>query len=62
MFFDIAVAAEDLLGHDGVVEALVGQHALEDRRHQAEHVVGRLAVGVIVGAMGDVGLAAPSTA
>ncbi len=25
VFFDIAVAAEDLLGHDGVVEALVGQ-------------------------------------
>jgi hypothetical protein len=53
---DIAVAAEELLRLDGVVEADIGQHALEHRRHQAELVVGRLALGGVAGAMGDVGL------
>ena len=41
---DIAVAAEHLLRLHGVGEADVGQHALEHRRHQAEMVVGRLAL------------------
>ena len=34
-FFDIAMAAIDLLRHHRMVKALVGQHAFEDRRHQA---------------------------
>ena len=42
---DVAVAAEDLLRRDGVVEAAVGEHALDHRRHQPEPVVGRLALG-----------------
>ncbi len=56
VLFDIAVAAEHLLRHDGVVEALVGEHALDHRRHQADVVVGGLAVLVVGGAVGDVGL------
>ena len=56
VLFDVAVAAEHLLRHDGVVEALVGEHALDHRRHQADVVVGRLALLVVAGAVGDVGL------
>ena len=41
---DVAVAAEDLLRLDGVVEADVGEDALQHRRHQAEMVVGGAAL------------------
>ncbi len=56
VLFDVAVAAEHLLRHHRVLEALVGEHALDDRRHQAEVVVGRLAVLLVARAVGDVGL------
>ncbi len=56
VLFDIAVTAEDLLGHDGVVEALVGHHALEDRGDEAENIVGGLALLLVGRAMGDIGL------
>ena len=46
-FLDIAVAAEHLLGLDGVVEAKIGQDAFRDRGHQAHMVVCRLPFGGI---------------
>ena len=49
------LAAENLLGHDGMIETLVGQDALEDRGHQSEDIVGRLAFLLVGGAVGDVG-------
>ena len=50
------MAAEHLLRHHGVVEALVGKHTLDHRRHQAGVVIGRLAILVVAGAMRDVRL------
>ena len=51
---DIAVAAEHLLRLHRVVEAQIGEHALEHRRQQAEPVLRRLPRRRVVGAMRDV--------
>lgn len=56
MFLDIAVTAEDLLRHHGMVEALVGQHAFQDRRDETEQVICRLTLFLIGRPMGDIGL------
>ena len=53
-FVDIAVAAEHLLRLHGVLEAEVGEHALEHRRHQPEPIVRRLTRRGVFGAMRDV--------
>ena len=53
---DVAVAAEHLLRHHGVVEALVGDHAFDDRGQQAHVVFGRLARLLVLGAVLHVAL------
>ena len=55
-FGDIAVAAEHLLRQHRVGESDIGEHAFQDRRHQAHVIVGFLAVLGVVGAMRDVAL------
>ena len=46
-FFDIAVAAVDLLGFHGHVVALVGQEAFDDRGEQRHKAVGVFVVGAV---------------
>ena len=53
---DVAVAAEHLLRHDRIGEALIGEHAFDHRRQQAHVVVGACRSLASLGAVGDVAL------
>src|SRR5205823_14799677 len=53
---DVAVAAIDLLGRYRVGEALVGQHALDDRGEQAHVIVGRLPLLLVIAPVGNIAL------
>ncbi|MCY1250362.1 hypothetical protein D9M72_639960 [compost metagenome] len=47
VFFDIAMATEDLLRHDGVFKTLVGQNAFQNWRQKADEIICRLTFGFI---------------
>ena len=56
VFSDVTVAAIDLLRRHRIGETLIGEHAFDDRRHQAEMIVGLLPFLGVPGTLRDIGL------